>query len=179
MRPRELGPHLTLLAQDQAGYASLCRLASAAHLAGTKGVPQFSHERLQQHREGLIVLTGCRHGELSRRLLAGDREGAASALARLAGIVVEGSLYVELQHHLLPDDDWLVAELARLAHAAGLPTVVTNDVHYALRSDRELQDVLVSIRHGQDLDAAAALRRPNAEFAVKSGHRVGRAAAGA
>ncbi len=115
------------------------------------------------------MLTGCRHGELSRRLLAGDWEGAAGALARLAGIVVEGGLYVELQHHLLPDDDWLVAELARLAHAAGLPTVVTNDVHYALRSDRELQDVLVSIRHGRDLDAAAALRRPNAEYALKSG----------
>ncbi|MFO7533973.1 MAG: PHP domain-containing protein [Candidatus Limnocylindrales bacterium] len=169
VRPRELGPHLTLLAQDQAGYASLCRLASAAHLAGTKGVPQFSHERLAQHRKGIIVLTGCRHGELPRRLLAGDREGATRALQQLEAIVADGGLYVELQHHLLPDDDWLTAELARLAHEAGLPTVVTNDVHYALRSDRELQDVLVAIRHGQTLEAAAHLRRPNAEYAVKGG----------
>ncbi|MGD8485871.1 MAG: PHP domain-containing protein, partial [Chloroflexota bacterium] len=169
VRPRELGPHLTLLARDQAGYASLCRLASAAHLAGTKGVPRFTHELLGQHRAGLLVLTGCRHGELPRRLLAGDREGASEALARLERLVGRDALYVELQHHLLPDDDWLVAELARLAHQAGLPTVVTNDAHYALRSDRELQDVLVSIRHGQDLEAAAHLRRPNAEYALKSG----------
>jgi error-prone DNA polymerase len=169
VRPRELGPHLTLLAQDQAGYANLCRLTSAAHLDGSKGVPRFTHERLEQHRDGLIVLSGCRHGELSRRLLAGDREGAARALTRLEAIVASGGLYVELQHHLLPDDDWLTAELARLAHEAGLPTVVTNDAHYALRSDRELQDVLVSIRHGQDLEAAAHLRRPNAEYALKSG----------
>ena len=76
---------------------------------------------------------------------------------------------MELQHHLLPDDDWLVAESARLAHEAGLPTVVTNDAHYALRSDRELQDVLVSIRHGKDLEAAGHLRRPNAEYALKGG----------
>ena len=169
VRPRELGPHLTLLTSDQAGYANLCRLTSAAHLAGSKGVPRFSHGLLEQHRAGLIVLTGCRHGELSRRLLAGDREGAARALSRLAALVDGDALYVELQHHLLPDDDWLTAELARLAHAAGLPTVVTNDAHYALRSDRELHDVLVSIRHGQDLDAAAFLRRPNAEYALKSG----------
>ncbi|MEA2026490.1 MAG: PHP domain-containing protein, partial [Chloroflexota bacterium] len=166
---RELGPHLTLLAQDQPGYANLCRLTSAAHLAGTKGVPRFTHQLLAEHRDGLIVLTGCRHGELSRRLLAGDREGAARALARLEAIAADGGLYVELQHHLLPDDDWLTAELTRLAHEAGLPTVVTNDAHYALRSDRELQDVLVSIRHGQDLEAAAHLRRPNAEYAIKSG----------
>jgi len=169
VRPRELGPHLTLLAADQAGYASLCRLASAAHLVGTKGVPRFTHELLEQHREGLVVFTGCRHGELPRRLLAGDREGAARALARLERTAARGGLYVELQHHLLPDDDWLVAELARLAHEAGLPTIVTNDAHYALRSDRELQDVLVSIRHGQDLEAAAHLRRPNAEYALKGG----------
>jgi error-prone DNA polymerase len=169
VRPRELGPHLTLLACEQSGYASLCRLASHAHLAGTKGVPRFSHERLAGHLDGLIVLTGCRHGELSRRLLAGDRDGAADALTRLEAMVAPGDLYVELQHHLLPDDDWLVAELARLAHEVGLPTVVTNDAHYALRSDRELQDVLISIRHGQDLEAAAHLRRPNAEYALKSG----------
>ena len=52
---------------------------------------------------GLIVLTGCRHGELSRRLLAGDREGAVATLQRLAALVGPGDrLYVELQHHLLP-----------------------------------------------------------------------------
>jgi error-prone DNA polymerase len=170
VRSRELGPHLTLLAQDQTGYANLCRLTSAAHLAGSKSVPRFSHELLTRHGEGLIVLTGCRHGEIPRRLLAGDRAGAAGTLARLAQTFGAGErLLVELQHHLLPDDDWLVAELARLAHQAGLPTVVTNDAHYALRSDRELQDVLVSIRHGQDLDASAHLRRPNAEYALKSG----------
>jgi len=173
VRARELGPQLTLLAEDQEGYANLCRLASAAHLAGSKGVPRFSHALLAEHSQGLIVLTGCRHGELSRRLLAGDREGAAAALDHLAGIFAggpgPGRLYVELQHHLLPDDDWLTTGLAHLAHQAGLPTVVTNGVHYALRSDRELQDVLVSIRHGRDLESAAHLRRPNAEYALKSG----------
>lgn len=170
VRARELGPHLTLLAGDQDGYASLCRLTSAAHLAGSKGVPRFDHALLAEHSGGLIALTGCRHGELSRRLLAGDREGAAAALGRLEGIFdADGRLYIELQHHLLPDDDWLVAELSHLAQEAGLPTVVTNGAHYALRSDRELQDVLVCIRHGKDLESSAHLRRPNAEYALKSG----------
>ena len=31
---------------------------------------------LAEHAEGLVALSGCRHGELARRLLAGDREGA-------------------------------------------------------------------------------------------------------
>nr|MDQ3554468.1 PHP domain-containing protein [Chloroflexota bacterium] len=172
VRARELGPHLVLLARDGAGYSSLCRIASAAHLAGTKGVPRFTHDLLAQHTEGLIALTGCRHGEIPRRLLAGDREGATAAARRLAGLFGprrDGPhLLVELQHHLLPDDDWLVAELVRLAEEVGLPMVVTNDAHYARPEDRELQDVLVGIRHGLSLDESAHLRRPNGEFHLKS-----------
>ncbi|MDQ3448527.1 MAG: PHP domain-containing protein, partial [Chloroflexota bacterium] len=175
VRARELGPHLVLLARDGAGYSSLCRIASAAHLAGTKGVPRFTHDLLAQHTDGLIALTGCRHGEIPRRLLAGDREGAAATARRLAGLFgSKGSdragpnLFVELQHHLLPDDDWLVAELARLAEEVGLPVVVTNDAHYARPEDRELQDVLVGIRHGLSLDESAHLRRPNGEYHLKS-----------
>ena len=43
VRTRELGPHLVLIARDMTGYRSLCRLVSAANLAGTKGVPRFRH----------------------------------------------------------------------------------------------------------------------------------------
>src|SRR4051812_23758138 len=164
VRSRELGPHLVLLARDMTGYRSLCRLVSAANMAGTKGVPRFRHSLLEQHVEGLVALSGCRHGEIGRRLMAGDREGALAAARRLARLY---PLHVELQHHLLPDDDFLVSALAALAQELGLPTVVTNDAHYARPVDRELQDVLVCIRHGSTLDTSGHLRRPNGEYHLK------------
>ncbi|HUG48903.1 MAG TPA: PHP domain-containing protein [Candidatus Limnocylindria bacterium] len=167
VRARELGAHLVLLARDLSGYRSLCRLTSAAQLSGTKGVPRFTHELLGRHTEGLLALSGCRQGELARRLLVGDREGAAAAARRLADLF-PGAFYLELQHHLLPDDDWLVAETVALADRLGLPVVVTNDVHYARPADRELQDVLVCIRHGATLEESAHLRRPNGEYYLKS-----------
>ncbi len=167
VRPRELGPHLVLLARDMTGYRSLCRLVSAAHLAGTKGAPRFTHELVRRNTEGLAALSGCRHGEIARRLLAGDREGALAA-ARAWAAVFGAEFYLELQHHLLPDDDWLVAETVALAGQAGLPLVVTNDAHYARPEDRELQDVLVCIRHGKTIDESAHLRRPNGEYYLKS-----------
>ncbi|MDQ3938228.1 MAG: PHP domain-containing protein, partial [Chloroflexota bacterium] len=79
VRAREQGPHLVLLAGDMNGYRSLCRLTSAAQLAGAKGVPRFSHELLARHTAGVVALSGCRQGEIGRRLAAGDREGAAQA----------------------------------------------------------------------------------------------------
>ena len=46
--------------------------------------------------------------------------------------------------------------------------VVTNDAHYADPADRELQDVLVCIKHGKTLEESAHLRRPNGEYHLKS-----------
>ena len=82
------GPHLVLLARDRIGYRSLCRLVSRANLAGTKGVPRFRQALLAEHAEGLVALSGCRDGEIARRLRVGDREGAravAEGYARLFG----------------------------------------------------------------------------------------------
>src|SRR5207248_9131799 len=85
-------PHLTLLAATRDGYTNLCTLISAAH----QGIRPWEHKEpwrsqgpgkldraerpasgevlpagidpsfLEGHTEGLIVLTGCRDGELSR-----------------------------------------------------------------------------------------------------------------
>ena len=171
------GPHLVLLARDASGYRSLCRLISRANLAGTKGAPRLSQALLADHAEGLLVLSGCRNGELARRLRVGDRDGArqvAEGYAAIFGGMAKGGpgaaaagFILELQHHLLPEDDWLVAETARLAEELGLPTVVTNDVHYALPEGRELQDVVTAIRHGRTLETLADLRRPDGESYLK------------
>ena len=103
------------------------------------------------------------------------RAGARAVAERYASIFGRGDgpstsgFFIELSHHLLPDDDWLVAESAALAAELGLPVVVTNDVHYATADDRELHDVLTAIRHGRTLDTLADLRRPDGESYLKSG----------
>ena len=169
------GPHLVLLARSAIGWRSLCRLISRANMAGTKAVPRFSQALLAEHHEGLVALSGCRDGEIARRLRAGDRAGAQAVAERYARFFGQGDgpatsgFWVELSHHLLPDDDWLVEGSVELAEALGLPVVVTNDVHYALPEDRELADVLTAIRHGRTLDTLGDLRRPDGESYLKSG----------
>ncbi len=165
------GPHLVLLARDAIGYRSLCRLVSRANLAGTKAMPRFDQALLAEHREGLVALSGCRDGEIARRLRAGDRAGAravARILAERYGGPDRDGFHLELSHHHLPDDDWLVTETVALAAELDLPVVVTNDIHYALPEGREFQDILTAIRHGRTLDGLADLRRPDGESHLKS-----------
>jgi DNA polymerase III alpha subunit len=175
---RARGPHLVLLARSAIGWRSLSRLVSRANLAGTKSVPRFRQALLDEDHEGLVALSGCRDGEIARRLRVGDRAGARAVAERYAALFGRGDgpassgFFIELSHHLLPDDDWLVAESAALAAELGLPVVVTNDVHYATPDDREMHDVLTAIKHGRTLDTLADLRRPDGESHLKSGEEL-------
>ncbi len=180
---RARGPHLVLLARSAIGWRSLSRLVSRANLAGTKSVPRFRQALLDEHHEGLVALSGCRDGEIARRLRVGDRTGARAVAERYAALFGRGDgpassgFFIELSHHLLPDDDWLVAESAALAAELGLPVVVTNDVHYATPDDREMHDVLTAIKHGRTLDTLADLRRPDGQSHLKSGEELAALAA--
>lgn len=171
--------HLTLLAETQAGYTNLCRLITQMHLGGDagdaeagdwpgKGAAALTWEALDAHRHGLIVLTGCRHGPLAAPLLAGQPGLAKVHAGRLREIFGPKHLFVELQRHLLPDEPPLLRGLIELARRLGLPVVATNNVHYAERSGRRLQDVLVCIEHLTSLDEAGERLRPNSEYHLKA-----------
>src|SRR4029079_16326754 len=126
---RARGPHLVLLARTPAGWRSLSRLISHANLAGTKAVPRISQALLAEHTEGVVALSGCRDGELTRRLRVGDRAGAPSVAERYARQFGRGDapassgFFLELSHHRRPDDDWLVAGTAAPPAAPALPVV--------------------------------------------------------
>jgi error-prone DNA polymerase len=176
------GDHLVLLARDVDGYTALSRLVSRGHLAGEKQYPLFERSlvatALDEARGHLVGLSGCRNGLIPRLLLAGERDAALHAARTWARHFADGDFAVELGHHLQPDDDWLVAVLAELADVAGLPTVVTNEVHYADPDGHRLQDVLVCIRHGATLEEARELLLPNAEYRLKAGAELAAIGAG-
>lgn len=158
----EDGAHLTLLAETQAGYANLCRLISVSRLdqlpAGAEDAPWpgkvdpcLSWDHLAKHAGGLIAITGCRRGPVAAPLLAEQPDAAQAALQRLLDIYGAAHLYIELQRHALPDDDWLIRQLLGLARHFQLRPVATNNVHYATTEEAELRDVLVAVRHQQPL----------------------------
>src|SRR5260370_31583271 len=55
---REAAYHFTLLAQDDTGYRNLVKLISTAHLDGLDYRPRIDKGLMDQHKSGLIVLSG-------------------------------------------------------------------------------------------------------------------------
>src|SRR4051794_1200463 len=77
--PRATDAHVVLLAQDDTGYANLCRLLTDAHLLGERGDPWVATEQICAHPAGLTVLLGPRSHP--GRLAVAGRIAAAAALA--------------------------------------------------------------------------------------------------
>lgn len=165
----EDGGCLTLLAENQIGYANLCRLVTASrmdHLPANapnakeeapwqgKIAPSLRWERLAGHTEGLIALTGGMDGPVAVPLLAGDKEAAQSTLTRLYDLFGPRHLFVELQQLDRPQDNRLLRQLSDLAYKWVLPVVATQDVHYATADYARLRDAMIAIDHNITLEQA-------------------------
>jgi error-prone DNA polymerase len=160
--------HLTLIAETPRGYANLSRLLSIAHLSSPREDVALASEQLAGRTEGLIALSGCRHGEVSQLVSAYDARGAKRAAARYLELFGRENYFIELQDNLVYGDRRRNCALVELARSLGLNFVATNNIHYHKRERHRLQDVLVAVRHRTTLDASERLRRKNAEFYLKS-----------
>ncbi|MCA9175197.1 MAG: PHP domain-containing protein, partial [Planctomycetales bacterium] len=71
---KESSFHLTLLAKNRQGFRNLIKMASAASLEGFYFKPRIDKQLLQDHREGIICLSGCVSSEFNRRILSGHAD---------------------------------------------------------------------------------------------------------
>ena len=160
--------HLVLLCENQQGYQNLMQIVSKACTEGFYSKPRADWDLLTQYHEGLIALSGCMNGEVSR-LLAEDEYDAAKATAlRYAALFGAGHYYLELQNHGLPDDLRLISGLKRIAKETGIPLAATNDAHFLRREDAVTQRLLICIQTGTSLSAPSGMAPQNDEAYLKS-----------
>jgi DNA polymerase-3 subunit alpha len=141
--------HLTILAENETGYRNLCRIVSAHY---EKGKEQFvTPQELVEHNEGLIVLSGCIHGEAAQSILHGNLGREREVVQRLLDIFGESNLFIEIQNHTLPEERLVLDHLTIQANRLGLPLVVTNNDRYLLQDESRFHELLLMIRDkGED-----------------------------
>jgi DNA polymerase III subunit alpha len=143
--------HLTLLAESNEGYANLIKLSSLGYLEGYYYKPRVDWELLDRYGKGLICLSGCLSGRVSRALEESRPADAAADLDRLVQIFGRDSTYVEIQNAGLSEQARINPLLAKLAAETGLPLVATGDVHYLRHDDARAHEALLCIQSGDSL----------------------------
>ena len=159
--------HLTLLARDDTGYRNLLKLGSLAFLEGYYYKPRMDYAALGEYAEGLICLSGCASGRLSRALQSGQFAAADEEVDRLVQIFGDGNVYLEIQETGIPELAEVTPRLVELAGRTGLKLVATNDVHYLREGDATAHDVLLCIQTGSRLSEENRLRFSSEEFFLK------------
>ena len=160
--------HLTLLAANNEGYCNLLKLGSRAFLEGYFVKPRVDYELLREHAAGIICLSGCPTGRLSKAVERGSVEEAEREIERLCSVFGPENVYVEMQQTGIGELEHVSPALADLAGKVGLPLVATNDVHYLDHKDAEAHDVLLCIQTGSRLTDPKRLRFSSEEFYFKS-----------
>ena len=96
-------PRVTFLAGSRRGWAALCRLVSATHLAGERGEPRSSLDLVAEHVAGNDVLVLLGPGsELGGAVTQRREDLARAALAPWLEVVDHTDLLLELVSHRLP-----------------------------------------------------------------------------
>ena len=143
--------HLILLCKNKKGYKNLIKLDSIAYVDGFYYKPRIDYKLLKEHTEGLVCLSACLQGRVSKRLVQGDYNGAVESAKMLKEMFGE-DFYIEIQDHGLPEQKRINPLLIKIAKELNIGLVATNDVHYIEKEDSEVQDVVACISTKSTID---------------------------
>ncbi len=151
---------IPVLVETAEGYRNLCRLITRMKMRAPKGEGALTLDELDGQTRGLIAFAG-------RELLGFQKYGVGGLIDPLVGVFGRGSVYVEIQRHLLRDEEADNRMLADIAGTFHVPIVATNGVRFADPAERPLWDVLTCIHHKTTLAQAGKTLARNAERYLK------------
>jgi DNA polymerase-3 subunit alpha len=167
-KPKYERNHLTLLAENDTGFANLVKLTSAGFLEGfSRGKANVDMEMLSAHSEGVIVLTGCLQSRFCRRLVEERPDDARAHLDDLIQAFGPEQVYFEVQKNGIGEQDKANEGIVRFARELGRPLVGTADVHYLRREDFDNHKALLCVQTKSTLEAPKLSFDTN-EFYLKS-----------
>src|SRR5687768_348429 len=160
--------HLVLLAKDEVGYQNLVKLVSDAHIKGYYYKPRIDKEIFQQHKEGLIALSGCLASEIPEAITKDKLNDARTAIDWFKQVLGPENFYLELQNHGIPEQAKVNRHLIPWAKEFGLKLVATNDVHYVEKGHSHAHDCLICIGTQSQLAETKRMRYVQEQFFLRS-----------
>ena len=159
--------HLILLAKNYNGLQNIFRLQAEAHTNNFYYKPRINFDMLKKYHEDTICLSACIANQMAQLILSGENVLAMQHFYELKSIYGD-DFYLELQSSTMEEvinvnkkyEEW---------HRSGFSNVViTNDVHYTLKDDWEVHEVLLAIQQKKKMNDPKRWRFPQKDYWLKS-----------
>ncbi len=160
--------HLILLSENHEGYRNLCKLATIAQLKGFYYKPRIDKDVLKEHSKGLIGLSGCMRGEISRLIQEGRNDQADEAARFFLNVFGEGNFFLEVQDNGIDIQEKTNLALLDMSNRLSIPLVATNDCHYLDKADVRAHDVLLCIQTGKTVHETERLKFKTDQLYLKT-----------
>lgn len=172
--------HLTVLAKNEIGYKNLISIQNKAWERGFYYKPRVWYDLLKEHKEGLIIISGCLNGPICHELRSDETAVPTSRTIRrrLRGtskmnenfyappklIALEwinqfkedfgDDFYLEIQMpgESVPNGRRAFRMIGEIGRRMGHKVVLTNDCHYTNRDDYKIQMVMMAVDQDKKID---------------------------
>jgi DNA polymerase-3 subunit alpha len=131
--------HIILLAKNDVGLKNLQKLSQIAWTEGYYRKPRIDMDILFEYKEGIIVVSGCMNGLISKAIERGELN-RAEELVNIFKDNFGDDFYIEVQAH---NPKELNNSLLNLADKFGVKPVATGDCHFAKKEERDLEELLL------------------------------------
>jgi DNA polymerase-3 subunit alpha len=143
--------HIILLAKNKKGLENINILQELAWNEGFYHKPRIDREILNDYSEGIIVLSGCLNGLISKAIDKGNMEEAELLLKGFVQTFGQ-DFYVEVQSHNPVE---INSALLELADKLKIKAVATGDAHFAKEEDRVLEEAMLILSTSPKMDKDA------------------------
>jgi DNA polymerase-3 subunit alpha len=143
--------HIILLAKNQKGLDNIHALQEIAWNEGFYHKPRIDREVLKEYAEGIIVLSGCLNGLISKCIEKGEL-GEAKLILKDFKQTFQEDFYVEVQSHNPSETN---AKLLELADELKIKAVATGDAHFAKGEDKVLEEAMLILSTNPKVDKEA------------------------
>ena len=145
---RDDGFQTVFLAKNKIGYQNLIKMCSLGYTDGFYYVPRVDKNIVYQYREGLIVLSGDKYGEISSKILNVGERQAEESLDWWKSNFKE-DYYLELNRHGEDEDDIMNQTLIKFSKKHNIKIVASNSTKYIKKEDANAHDILLCVKDGE------------------------------
>ncbi|MBD3194385.1 MAG: DNA polymerase III subunit alpha [Candidatus Lokiarchaeota archaeon] len=140
--------HITLLVKNETGWKNLLKIVSDSYVNGFYYKPRTDWDKLFLYSEGLIALSGCLSGIISRCILSNEFDMAGKWIKWLKGVYGE-DFYLEIMPNTMKEQKEVNSKLVSINADYGIPMVATVDSHYISPEDAIPHDLVLAIGRGE------------------------------
>ena len=160
------GYHIIVFAKNEIGLKNMHKLQARAYKENYYRKPHITFDMLSELKEGIIVSSACIGGIIGQIAINNPLE--LKLEAQKYKDVFGDDFYLEIQPNDISDQWIMNKRVLQVGQALGIKVIATNDVHYVLKDDAKIHEVLLAMQVKKKMSDENRFKFPTNDYWCKS-----------